>query len=333
MATIRKRNGKWHVQIRLKGAKPATKTFHLKSDAAAWVRNEESRIQRGLPSEAAPNLRVTLAALMERYRDTVTVRKKSRYNETLLVNRLLKLPFTQQAAIEVIALTFSQYRDERAKVLKASPLNHELRLFSQVYTYAKTEWGIEIENPLRGIKRAKADVPRARRLEEGEWAALVAAARKCRNSDILAVIKFAVATAMRRGEILAAQWEHVDWKKRTLHIPVTKTGHSRTIALTETALAILGEQFIKHPARPFPVTTNAFKLAWGRVVQRAKLRDLHFHDFRHEAVSRFFEIGLTMPEVASISGHRDPRMLFRYTHLRAEDVSAKLSALQRNPAR
>ena len=44
------------------------------------------------------------------------------------------------------------------------------------------------------------------------------------------------------------------------------------------------------------------------------LEDLHFHDLRHEAVSRFFEMGLTTPEVASISGHRDPRMLFRYSH-------------------
>lgn len=47
-------------------------------------------------------------------------------------------------------------------------------------------------------------------------------------------------------------------------------------------------------------------------------------DLRHEAISRFFEMGLSVPEVALISGHRDPRMLFRYTHLRAEDVVKKL---------
>ena len=52
--------------------------------------------------------------------------------------------------------------------------------------------------------------------------------------------------------------------------------------------------------------------------------DLHFHDLCHEAISRFFEMGLSVPEVALISGHRDYRMLFRYTHLRAEDIVAKL---------
>ncbi len=57
------------------------------------------------------------------------------------------------------------------------------------------------------------------------------------------------------------------------------------------------------------------------------IKDLHFHDLRHEAISRFFELGLSIPEVALISGHRDPRMLFRYTHLRAEDVAEKLNVL------
>jgi integrase len=51
---------------------------------------------------------------------------------------------------------------------------------------------------------------------------------------------------------------------------------------------------------------------------------LRFHDLRHEAVSRFFEKGLNMPEVAAISGHRDPRMLMRYTHPKAEAIAVKL---------
>ncbi len=64
--------------------------------------------------------------------------------------------------------------------------------------------------------------------------------------------------------------------------------------------------------------------AWDRLCRRAAIEDLHFHDLRHEAISRFFERGLSVPEVALISGHRDYRMLFRYTHLRAEDVAKKL---------
>ncbi len=59
-------------------------------------------------------------------------------------------------------------------------------------------------------------------------------------------------------------------------------------------------------------------------MERAGLQDFRFHDLRHEAVSRFFELGLSVPEVALISGHRDPRMLFRYTHPKAELIAKKL---------
>jgi integrase len=59
-------------------------------------------------------------------------------------------------------------------------------------------------------------------------------------------------------------------------------------------------------------------------LSRSEIADLHFHDLRHEAISRFFELGLSVPEVALISGHKTPSMLFRYTHLRPEAVALKL---------
>ena len=71
---------------------------------------------------------------------------------------------------------------------------------------------------------------------------------------------------------------------------------------------------------------ESFKLAWKRLIKRSGITDLHFHDLRHEAITRFFEMGLSVPEVAVISGHKDYRMLARYTHLRAEDVASKLWA-------
>ena len=62
------------------------------------------------------------------------------------------------------------------------------------------------------------------------------------------------------------------------------------------------------------------------MIKRAGIEDLRFHDLRHEAVSRFFEMGLSLPEVALISGHKDYRMLARYTHMTAENVLNKLDA-------
>ena len=79
-----------------------------------------------------------------------------------------------------------------------------------------------------------------------------------------------------------------------------------------------------YTATPFPANANAFRLAWERLRKRAGLCDLRFHDLRHEAISRFFEVGLSIPEVALISGHKDAKMLFRYTHLRAGNIIGKL---------
>ena len=70
---------------------------------------------------------------------------------------------------------------------------------------------------------------------------------------------------------------------------------------------------------------NAFRLAWDRLRARTGLSELRFYDLRQEAISRFFEMGLNMPEVAVISGHMDPRMISKYTHLREERVLPKIN--------
>ena len=93
---------------------------------------------------------------------------------------------------------------------------------------------------------------------------------------------------------------------------------------TKAAEVFVRQRQRNDPPLPFAVTPNGLRLAWERLRSRAGLSDLRFHDLRHEAISRFFELGLNIPEVAVISGHRDPRMLFRYTHLRAVDLVNRL---------
>ena len=186
---------------------------------------------------------------------------------------------------------------------------------------------------------------RERRLRSGELERLIKAARTCRNPYVIPIISLAVETGMRRGEIISIQWDNLDLEKRTLLIPHSKNGYARTIPLTSGALGILKglwdiksisngsgplSDSVSEPSM-FPITANAFRLAWQRVKSRAGIDDLHFHDLRHEAISRFFEMGLNAPEVALISGHRDMRMLFRYTHPLRTTVLDKLDAHHKVP--
>jgi integrase len=166
-------------------------------------------------------------------------------------------------------------------------------------------------------------------LEAGELDALLSAIKACQNPLMEQVFRFALATAMRRGEVLSLEWRHVDLSHRTAFLPLTKNGHPRTVPLSTSALEVLATRGATPPNQEliFPISANAFRLAWEGVKQRAGIENLRFHDLRHEAISRFFEIGLSVPEVALISGHKDPRMLFRYTHLKAADVAAKLAQM------
>jgi integrase len=128
---------------------------------------------------------------------------------------------------------------------------------------------------------------------------------------------------MRRGELLKVLWVDLDLAARQLTIRDTKNGEDRTIPLTTRAATTL-QTLPQTDDRIFPISPVAVRMAWDRMIKRAGIVGLRFHDLRHEAVSRFFEMGLTVPEVALISGHKDARMLFRYVHLRAKDLVGKL---------
>jgi len=114
-------------------------------------------------------------------------------------------------------------------------------------------------------------------------------------------------------------------------IPDSKNGRARHVVLTRRAGTVLAA-LARTTGRVFPMSPNGFRLAWERVRRRAGLEDLRFHDLRHEALSRFFEMGLTTPEVASISGHRDPRMLFRYSHAIRQRVLEVIDRAEPKPA-
>ena len=167
--------------------------------------------------------------------------------------------------------------------------------------------------------------PRNRRLEDGEFERLEEAAKQTKNPHIWPIVVFAIETGMRRDEVLGLRWEHVDLDRRIAFLPITKNGSSREVPLSTKAAQVLTAQRQRNDtSSPFPVTPNGFRLAWDRLRGRAGLSERRFHDLRHEAILRFFELGLNIPEVAVISGHKDPGMLFRYTHLRAVDLVNRL---------
>jgi len=141
---------------------------------------------------------------------------------------------------------------------------------------------------------------------------------------------------------MSLRWEHIDLERRVAHLPSTKNGSARDVPLSTRAVVTLQSMGVTATGRVFDIRPDAVTRAFERAVQRARqtyeleckaqgvmpvtnfLSDLRFHDLRHEATSRLAEI-FPMHELTKITGHKDPRMLMRYYHPRAEDLARKLS--------
>lgn len=286
--------------------------------------------RRGLPVNPAVLDRTTLAQVLVRFRDEVVPTTKSAEVDTYIINASLRRPLAKVALSALTPGKFAQYRDERLQQVCADTVQRELSVYQRALKKAMTDWELPLAaNPLSLVSKPRKAKGRNRRLAEGEQAKIMAAIttgmRRCRNPWIAPLVELALETSRRRSELLKLEWANVDLERRVAFLPDTKNGDDQTIALSGRAIEILKKLQGKHPTRVFPISPEAVKCAWRRLRKRAGIKDLRFHDLRHEAISRFFEEkGLSTPEVALMSAHRDLRMLFRYTHLRAESLLEKL---------
>jgi integrase len=279
MVTIRKRGAKWQVQIRRVGFPSVTRSFLVRKDAEAWARQTEVQADRSeLPNNLKVLHRITLGQLVERYRDTVSVKKRGYEVERIVLTAFLRHPVCRKPLSHIRTEDFVAYRDDRLKTIKVTTLKRELSPLHNLFELARDEWGLPLpENPLGKLRLRLPQNRRERRLKEGELDRLIAAAQPCRNSLILPIILFGLATGMRRGEILSLRWDHINSEDHSLLIPHTKNGHSRILPLMRAATEVLDTVPVTGD-RVFPLTANAFRLAWDRLRARADLADLHFHD-------------------------------------------------------
>lgn len=326
MASLRKRGPyQWQAQVRKRGQPPYTKTFETRAQAEQWARAIEVEMDKGTFVSRALAESTTLKELLERYLAEVTPLKKGAAAETNRLRVLMRLPLARRYVAGIRGIDVARYRDERLRTVSSSTVKRDLVLLGHVFEVARKEWGIYLQNPVRDIRLPSDGKPRNRRLHAGEETRLIAACREARNPHLLPTVQLALETAMRQGELIRLRWEHIDLNRRTAHLPDTKNGEARTVPLSTTAAEVLRALPRSLHGDVFPgLTTEAIKRSYIRAVRRADIENLRFHDLRHEATTRLFEKGLNIMEVASITGHKDLRMLRRYTHFRAEDLARKL---------
>jgi integrase len=233
---------------------------------------------------------------------------------------------------------------QRLAAVAGATVNKDLARFKHLLNRAVT-WGYLKDSPARGVGKAKEAPGRVRSLEPEERDLLLHGreitvtssdgrtwtARRVAAPDLLAIMTAALQTGGRRGELVALRWADVNLRQRTVTFRQTKNGDERTIPMTDTLYALL-------VAMPRPLTATArifahwqspgvLTRAFARYVQALGIRDLRFHDLRHDAASTLTMAGATQRTVMTVLGHRDPRMTVRYQHLSQEHVRDAMQAL------
>ena len=326
MASIRKRGDlQWEARIRKRGQPVQCKTFTTKAKAESWAKQIESEMDRGVFVSRAEAENTSLKEALERYSREVSSRKKTANREIYTIR------WWQTSALGPRSLASIRGKDIMAVLAAkeaegAAPhtIHLYLALLSHLFTVARRAWGMEgLSNPTEFVRKPKLPQGRDRRLIDDEQIRLLNAAQAY-GGEIGAIITWAIETAMRRGEIAAMRWEHLDRKDRVLLIPETKNGTPRQVPLSTVALEILDGLPRRTDGRIWGMRPDSISQAFERVCQAAGIEGLTFHDLRHEATSRLFEKGLNPMEVAAITGHKTLQMLKRYTHLKAKDLVGRL---------
>ncbi|MEI7144726.1 site-specific integrase [Pectobacterium brasiliense] len=281
--------------------------------------------------------KILLSKALDKYFSTVSRHKRGRLQEFYRINVIKRSRLANRNMDEISSIDIAEYRDNRLsefnartqKPISANTVRLELALLSALYNLAKVEWGTCSINPVENVRKPTVSSGRTRRLTTQEERQLTRYF-KDKNSELLAIFQIALETGMRQGEILSLRWEYTDLRLGVAHLPLTKNGTSRDVPLSSKARQILcglGERPHHEDGYIFSYTSSGFKSAWRVALKVLAIDDLHFHDLRHEAISRFFELGtLNVMEVAAISGHKSMNMLKRYTHLRAAHLVNKLDA-------
>jgi len=278
-----------------------------------------------------------LGQALEVYRQRISILKKGYEQERYRIAHLCRTWLADVAVAQITSVMISQYRDERlqtinprtGKRISAATVRLELSLLSNFFDIARIEWGACEANPCVNVRKPKPAAGRTRRLLPNEERILLARCNNLPTPEMSIVVIIALETAMRQGEILSLRWEHIDLRGRIAHLPQTKNGSQRDVPLSLKAREAIMRLGIKDNGRLFSYTSNGLKSSWRNITQSVGISDLHFHDLRHEAISRLFELGtMDSMEIASISGHKSMSMLKRYTHLKAQRLVKKLDPIR-----
>ena len=305
-----------------------TETFSTLASAKAWVAKRETELTdptKRPPSEDPPLRDVITLYLAE------ATRKQGRTKQQVL-KAIKTLPIADMRcssikSADIVAMAKS-LKQGREPATVASYMSH----LSGVFAIARPAWGYHLDeremsdafNSTNRLGYTGKSRYRERRPTLEELEKLLQHFRRVRirrktSVPMVDIIVFAIFSCRRQEEITLLRWDDLDEKHSRIFVRdmkhPTEDGFSQWLELTPEALAVIQRQ-PRTSEYIFPYTTDAISAAFTRACDFLRIDDLRFHDLRHDGVSRLFELGWSIPKVATVSGHSSWQSLKRYSHIR-----------------
>lgn len=330
-ASLKQLETSFQLRVRRQGVKQQFITFDTREAAEQARLHIEANLSVSIVRDYAAATRHTLCDLMQRYVEEVAPSHKGGDIEAGRLRRLMRdETFVDKKLAALTTEDLQDYITDRLTEVAPATVDRDLDVISQVLRYADDVWKIApSESPFKGLRRPSYFNERDRRLSAEEEAKLLKAARADENTYVEAAIILALETAMRRSELLGVTPADINYERRYAFLRDTKNGRSRKVPLSMRAMEVL-QALPANDGQPLlNLSANALKIAFfRRVLPASGIAELHFHDLRHEAISRFAESGrFQLIELQAISGHRDMRMLQRYAHLCSGNLAEKMDSI------
>ncbi|MBO8203959.1 site-specific integrase [Prochlorococcus marinus CUG1415] len=316
MATIRRSGSGWQVLIRRKNyVGPRSRTFLSRDLAKSWADAVEERTKK-----VFPNIPITLGEAINDYINGPLLLHRSAENEKYPLRVTAESWLGDVPLSDLQIKHFAVWRDERLLKVKPNTVMRELRILRVLIDWAKDERGVEIkDNPARNLRVRGTGDARAPFFTDQDERRLLYELSQISNKNHLRLTKLALTTGFRRSELLSLTWRNIDLKKKLLYIyrkncaAIDNSTGLKLVPMPEKALKILEELQVRD-GKVIELSKGAARNGFDKARKKAGLETLRFHDLRHIAISRMWRSGMNALEISACSGHRDIKMLMRYSH-------------------
>ncbi|MNJ24045.1 Tyrosine recombinase XerC [compost metagenome] len=312
-----------------------SQTFDRKATAQAWLRKREAELHEPGGLEKANRQGATIKEMIERYLDEYEKLRPLGRTKRFTLNAIKETSLGELKDSDINSQRLVEYAMERIQKdgIQAQTVGNDLAHLGAVLSVARPAWGYEVDpmampdarRVLRKMGAVSKSVERSRRPTLSELERILKYFQEMRDRrkqeiDMVRVVVFALFSTRRQEEITRIRWDQLNDKEQSALVtdmknPGQKYGNDVWCHMPDEAWRIL-QSMPRVADEVFPYNAKSISASFTRACNFLEINDLHFHDLRHDGVSRLFEKGWDIPKVASVSGHRDWNSMRRYTHLR-----------------